>query len=395
MVTEEKRVPLAEVLTLDRDEIVVDRSVTYEVAGVRSFGRGLFAREALNGATTSYGRLYRLRVGQVVFSRLFGWEGAVALVTPEFDGWVVSPEFPTLTPNPHRLDASYIGHYVRWPRFHEELAGVTRGLGQRRKRVHVEDLLRAEIYLPPLQEQLAISARLQRVNEISHEVIDRAKREATLTAATSNSLVESLFAAGIAAGWPSRHLAEVACVNPRPERLGLDEPVAFVPMAAVDAATGAVMNPATRPAGEIGAGYKQFAVGDVIFARITPCMQNGKCAVFDGPHAYGYGSTEFHVVRAGPEVKASWLHRVMRSVGFRQQAAERFKGTAGQQRVPADFLKTVRIPVPPLTEQDAAVRELDRIAVYGARLAAARARANELVASLEASVMNREFRGLN
>jgi len=167
-----------------------------------------------------------------------------------------------------------------------------------------------------------------------------------------------------------------------------------VPMAAVDTVTGTVANPDTRAAGDIGSGYKQFAIGDVIFARITPCMQNGKCAVFEGPHEYGYGSTEFHVVRAGQEVDPRWLHRVMRSSGFRRQAAERFKGTAGQQRVPADFLNAVLIPVPPLEDQGEAIRELDRIESSGLQLASTRAEADRLIAAIGPSALNQAFTSL-
>lgn len=179
---------LADVLRIDRDEVVVDPSSTYEMAGVRSFGRGLFARPLLAGDATSYRRLYRLRAGQVVLSRLFAWEGAVATVAPGFDGWFVSSEFPTFTVDPERALPAYVSHFVRWPAFHQGLAGVTRGLGQRRQRVHAEDFLRFSIPLPPIDEQRRVAAHLDRIEAAAEQLRQKAATAATLSGALAVSL---------------------------------------------------------------------------------------------------------------------------------------------------------------------------------------------------------------
>ena len=91
-------------------------------------------------------------------------------------------------------------------------------------------------------------------------------------------------------GWSVRKIGAVAEVNPRrPSYLhGLadDHRVSFVPMPAVDEASGAIASAGTRPFGEVKRGFTYFAEGDVIFAKITPCMQNGKAAI-DLPPAAG------------------------------------------------------------------------------------------------------------
>jgi len=206
-----------------------------------------------------------------------------------------------------------------------------------------------------------------------------------------DSCISSVFEVD---AWPMKTLESVAEVNPGTHRLDPEAEIAFVPMSAVDGVVGQVSDAELRRAGEIGPGYKQFREGDVIFARITPCMQNGKAAIYSGAPAYGYGSTEFHVIRAGPEVSAEWIHRIVRTRGFRLSAVEHFTGTAGQQRVPASFLKTVPIPVPPLDEQTKAVEEVDRLSVIGLEIGAARGRSRAVLAALVPSALNEAFAGL-
>ena len=109
-------------------------------------------------------------------------------------------------------------------------------------------------------------------------------------------------------------------------------------------------------------GYTYFKDGDVIFARITPCMQNGKAAIaYSLTNGIGFGSTEFHVLRPGPEITSEWIYIIVRSKGFRGDAEGHFKGTAGQQRVPVTFLRKKIIPVPPLSDQHLIVAYLDTL----------------------------------
>lgn len=155
--------------------------------------------------------------------------------------------------------------------------------------------------------------------------------------------------------WPLRPLAEVAEINPKrpPELRTLDEstPVSFVPMAAVCEKAGAIKEAISRPFGEVRKGFTYFAEGDVIFAKITPCMQNGKTAVALGlVNGLGFGSTEFHVLRP-TRAAADWLYFFIRTKSFRDEAQRHFQGSAGQQRVPEDFMRQVLIPDAPVKDQ--------------------------------------------
>jgi len=163
--------------------------------------------------------------------------------------------------------------------------------------------------------------------------------------------------------WPTKLLGEVCTVNPKLAASDAPHPdteVTFVPMAAVDEVSGSIVRPENRRFKEVAKGYTPFGENDVLFAKITPCMQNGKAAVANNLcNDFGFGSTEFHVLRSTGSVLPRWVFAFIRQPAFRSAAEASFTGSAGQQRVPADFLKTFPIPVPPLAEQERIVRLLD------------------------------------
>lgn len=150
-------------------------------------------------------------------------------------------------------------------------------------------------------------------------------------------------------------LGDVCEINPRlPRDHGLadDSEVSFVPMAAVSEVSGTIESTALRRYAEVKKGYTSFSDGDVLFAKITPCMENGKAALASGlAGGRGFGSTEFHVLRSRGSVLPEWIYYFVRRETFRREAKRNFTGTAGQQRVPTSFLEEALIPVPRLEEQ--------------------------------------------
>ena len=156
-------------------------------------------------------------------------------------------------------------------------------------------------------------------------------------------------------GWKWAKLGDVCKVNPR-RPTGFDwDPhtkTTFVPMPSVDGQTGAITQPQERIFAEVSRGYTYFEEGDVLFAKITPCMQNGKHAIASGlGNGFGFGSTEFHVLRPSGAVLAEWVHKFLRQPSVLAEAVHHFRGSVGQQRVPKEYLHSLQIPLPPLTEQ--------------------------------------------
>jgi len=156
-------------------------------------------------------------------------------------------------------------------------------------------------------------------------------------------------------------LDEVCEINPRaPKGMDDDEHVSFLPMAAVSE-DGRIEYQEARKAGEVKKGYTYFERGDVLLAKITPCFENGKAArTFDLSTHRGFGSSEFHVIRPAKEVLADYIFYILWNTSFREVGALNMTGSAGQKRVPADFLKRLEIPLPPLDEQRRIAAILDK-----------------------------------
>jgi type I restriction enzyme S subunit len=155
------------------------------------------------------------------------------------------------------------------------------------------------------------------------------------------------------------HYAEI-----NPSTTGIDrtssEDVAFVPMAAVSE-EGRLIAQETRSIVEVVKGYTTFARNDVLMAKITPCMENGKAALVSNlATEVGFGSTEFHVLRARPGVDARFLFYLVWNSRFREEAAKHMTGSAGQKRVPASYLKQAKVPLVDPTEQRRIADILDK-----------------------------------
>lgn len=150
-----------------------------------------------------------------------------------------------------------------------------------------------------------------------------------------------------------RILSECCLVNPK-KPSGMDDGYlcSFIPMAAVGE-HGEFDSSETRTYQQVRKGFSGFIEGDVLFAKINPCMQNGKGAIAQGlKNGIGFGSTEFHVLRPNPtQCNSAWLYTLLSFPSFRIDAEKNMTGSAGQRRVPASYLKNYKVKIPPLSLQ--------------------------------------------
>lgn len=157
---------------------------------------------------------------------------------------------------------------------------------------------------------------------------------------------------------------DVSAINPKLpcHNLSEESEVSFLPMACVEEVSGRYNLRYTRKYCEVKKGYTSFINGDLIFAKITPCMENGKIAALDNlVNEIGYGSTEFHVSRPHNFIENKYLFYYFVQTAFRKDAQSNMTGSAGQLRVPTIFFKSVFIPISPLTEQRAIVAKLEQL----------------------------------
>lgn len=164
-------------------------------------------------------------------------------------------------------------------------------------------------------------------------------------------------------GWSLATIDQIAHINPRhPRSLPDTLPVTFVRMSAISGETWTFEFTEERLLGEVRKGFTHFAEADVLFAKITPCMENGKAAVASNlTNGIGCGTTELHVLRPLDGIDSKFIYYYLHRDSFREEAARNFTGTAGQLRVPVSFIKDAQIPLPPLNEQRRIVAKLEKL----------------------------------
>jgi len=211
-----------------------------------------------------------------------------------------------------------------------------------------------DVATPSLEEQTKIAEHLDRVDEL---ISYRKQQLSKLDELVKSRFIELFGKVGTDdKGWGLSRLGNCCIINPKKSddnRLTQDLMVSFVPMPSVSE-KGEIDASEIKSYNDVKSGFTYFAENDVLFAKITPCMENGKGAVAKGlSNGIGFGSTEFHVLRPiNGTSDPHWLYAVTTFKQFRIDAANNMTGSAGQRRVPASFLEAYKVSVPPIDLQN-------------------------------------------
>ncbi|CAL2069727.1 restriction endonuclease subunit S [Streptomyces murinus] len=191
-------------------------------------------------------------------------------------------------------------------------------------------------------------------------------------------------------GWAWAALEELCDVNPRAfdDEPGDDDFISQVPMASVEAETGRIDASNHVRYGDLKKkSLTRFQENDVLFAKITPCMENGKIAVARGLlDGRALGSTEFHVLRSCGAVLPEYLMHYLLQRDVRINAEQNMSGAVGQRRVPRPYLESLKVPVPPIAEQRRIVAEIEQQISHIEAGEEALVDANRLTSDLRSSI---------
>lgn len=176
---------MRELVRLRTPEVTVRADESYQFAGVYSFGRGVFKAAKKTGLDFAYPRLSRLRTGDFVYPKLMAWEGALGVVPPECDGYVVSTEFPVFEVIEERVLPEVLDTYFRTPSVWPAISGASTGTNVRRRRLNPQDFLDYKMPLPSRETQLLLRS--------VKEDMDALKRLQTETAAELEALLPAVL----------------------------------------------------------------------------------------------------------------------------------------------------------------------------------------------------------
>lgn len=336
-------------LTENSRKILLQDDVLYKQLTIKLYGKGIFLRqESLGKAIKTEGQ-YIVNAGDFIMSKIDARNGAFGIVPFELDSAVVTSSFPCFKIRTDKVESKYLEAIVTQKRFYEQINDMVSGATGRRS-IDVYKFLQLSIPLPPLETQREIVAKIEKQKAI----IEAGKR------------IEESWEVpfDIFENHPKVHISEFAELNPQRNYLELDDDslVSFVPMEAIDEFSGSIKMITEKPLKDVKKGYTFFAENDVLFAKITPCMENGKIAIARNlSKGIGFGTTELHVFRAKAEKAApEYIYYLLRTKRFREKAAEYMTGASGHKRVPEKFLLDFPYPLPPLPIQQEIVAKLDK-----------------------------------
>lgn len=267
----------------------------------------------------------------------------------------------------------YVFHYL----IYQKEAFINKSKGGAQPNLSQEIIKKHEIPLPPIKEQQRIVNRIESL----FVKLDRAKEliENTLAQFEQNkmAILHKAFIGELTAKWRKENnidlsswengiLMDFCKINPKKintKEFDDDMIVSFIPMPCVSDIWGKIVKKELRKLGEVKKGYTNFFEDDVLFAKITPCMENGKSAIVDKlENDIGFGSTEFYVLRCDEnKLNNKYLHYFVRQKTFRDEAKGEMTGAVGQQRVPKTFLENYKMKVPTIKEQQEIVNILDKL----------------------------------
>jgi len=345
--TEFPMVVLKELITINNNRIKpADFYETeFTILGVSS-QTGVFVNERTKGKNINQS-YFRVEKNEFCYNPYRINVGSIGLCELEIENQIISGAYNIFSCDESKLNPKFLDAMFKTQKFLDYVN--EKATGGVRMDFKIEFMQDWKIPLPPLEIQKEIVEKVEKQKQI----IEGVKK-----IEEANEIDYEIFSK-----YETKNIDEFAILNPSKQiDITENELVTFVPMEAVDDISGIITKPQERLLFEVKKGYTYFTNDDVIFAKITPCMENGKTALVNNLiNGIGFGSTEFHVFRAkSGKLIPKYIYYFLRSKKFRELAKEKMTGASGHKRVPESFLKEFCFPIPTLEIQQQIVEKLDK-----------------------------------
>ena len=391
-----RRYPMARIgsfLTRRKEAVDIQDGIIYKRVTVSTKGGNITVRDEKDGKVIGTKKQFIIHEGQFLLSKIDARNGAFGVVPAIANGAIITSNFWTYDVDYKRINPLYLTLVTRTQRFLDFAEKSSNGTTNRHY-LQEEAFLSQQIPLPNLDEQEKILKKNHDDYEVyqeSQRKIDKTKLEiedyvfSVLSISKNRSdskndrflkfqslsklltwSVNSLHLDGVlfSSLYENQLLGKIIAINPHTSfrHLKDNDKISFIPMQSISEEF-ACWTGDEQCSKSDSRGYTKFQDGDLLWAKITPCMQNGKSAIVQNlTNGVGCGSTEFYVLnKINEEVDLQYIHCLLRLESLLDDAMKHFTGSAGQQRVPLSYLKNLFVPVPPIEVQNEIVNHIHAI----------------------------------
>ncbi len=387
------------------ESIQIKDELEYKILGVRSYGFGAFVNRKVKGKTLKMKVYQKAKSNHLFWCKVDTKNGAFGIITDELEDGIASSNMTFAELNTNKINPEYLQILFRSKAFNAYMDSFVTGTTNRKYVRPNQIFEEIKLPLPPLNNEDALKQNLpntitqkklviaynQKLND-AEEAKQKAKnKEAEIETYLLNELginktkntatigglsfvkfkdldvwgFDKVDTKGILQSnkYPNLQLSQIAEINPTTSftKMNSDLSVSFIPMTNISDIDGEVKL-YSKGKVTLSKGYTKFKNGDLLWARITPCMENGKSAIVNNmENGFGYGSTEYHIIRTSNSTLTKFLHLLLRYDKILQAARGYFTGSAGQQRVPKSFLEKLNVPFPAPNIQENIIKNITKM----------------------------------
>ena len=375
---------IGEFLKRNKTAVAIDDDVIYKRPRIRVRNGGISLRDEILGEKIGTKSQFLISKGQFLLSKIDARNGAFGVVPEKLDGGVITGNFWTFDVDYSIVNPHYLTLLTTTDAFIQFCEQASNGTTNRH---YLQEplFLNIKVPVPSLEEQnelvktyndIMIFIKMEEMKAIDADLKATVSVRNALGVAPYPGHIEKKLVHYISYGaidswsvpqilhaenspfgkskFACKKLSDLAFINPKTDLSMLSDAdnISFIPMEDISDDYGEWIGKRIGSKSDIK-GYTKFQDGDIIWARITPCMQNGKSSLLSNlVNGKGYGSTEFHIIRIkSSEVLPQYIHTLLRHFDVLSDAKKYFTGSSGQQRVPTSYLENLLIPVPPLEVQ--------------------------------------------
>lgn len=416
----ENRFTIGDIITRIKRPVKLKEDQDYKLVTIKMNHKGVVLRELKKGALIKSG-MYEVKKGDFILSGIDARNGAFGIVPEELDGAIVTNDFWYFDINEEVILKRLFLELTATPWFDEICKRGSDGTTQR-IRLQRDKFFNQVIALPEKDQQDQLLGKITGLKKKNEELILEITDQKSLLSQLKQSILQEAIqgkltaewrsqrqAAGIKTepasqllkriqaekarlikekkikkekpfppiteeekpfelpeGWEWCRLGDIGEINPR-NYIEDSTEASFIPMSSISEEFGTQpKSEDSRRWGEVKSGFTHFGEDDVAVAKITPCFENSKAAIFKKLiNGIGAGTTELHVFRNVTKsfLISDFIYLVVKSPLFLKIGESKMTGTAGQKRIPLDFFRNWVFAFPPFEEQKAILEKVESLMV--------------------------------